>query len=353
VRGQLRPPVRTKTLTASCRCLPILTALAVMLLPGCEQQPPQQAGDGQAQATQLTAEAKEMKQPQAAQPAVALDSLQTGDYALQVGHGEISLVSAWSSRIAILRDLARQIGFELSDSGLPDDQVLVEQSRRGIEEVLPALLAGVDYQVEYNAQADANGFRIARLRLGQPSGARQPAAGGTKIEASEDPAAGFAQPDTAIFLGDDPEQMDLAARLEFGTDQMKIDAIAELDIDPAGLNAAYQVYSRTLSAKVRMAVLELVEGEDNFLARSMIVSSLQSTDPDEALYALSIVESLDDFSLAPRVQALSSHHDAAVRARAREVLQALTSDFETDDDATEPPNLPGTRSVREGGGSQR
>jgi len=35
------------------------------------------------------------------------------------------------------------------------------------------------------------------------------------------------------------------------------------------------------------------------------------------------------------------------------VLQALTSDFETGDDATAPPSLPGPRSVREGGGSQR
>jgi hypothetical protein len=350
--------MRAGTAPGSNRSLPILAALALILLPGCEQQPPQKPGanTGQRQAIQAAAETRELAQPQTAQPGVAFESLQTGDYSLQIDHGEISLVSAWASRIAILQDLSRKIGFELYDSAARDDQVLVNRSRSGIEDILGSLLAGVEYQVEYNAQADANGFRIARLYLGQLSGARPSADGETEIQAREDPASAISQTDAPIYLGDDLEQMDLAARLEFGTDKMKIDAIAELDIDPAGLNAAYQVYSRSRSAKVRMAVLELVEAEDNFLARSMVADSLQSTDPEEALYALSIVESLDDFSLAPRVQSLSAHHDAEVRKRAREVLQSLTSDFSTDDEADaaiEILNLPGPRRIREESGNHR
>jgi hypothetical protein len=337
--------------------LPFFASLALILLLGCEQQPSQKPGadTGNPQGTQDTAATKELEQQPATQTPVALKSLQTGDYSLQLGYGDMSLVSAWSSRIAILEDMARQIGFELIYSAVSDDQVLVNQSQGKLAEILQAVLAGVEYQVEYNAHVDANGFRIARLYVGSLPGKRPSADGETEIQASEDPEITFPQTDAQIFLGDDPEEVDLASRLEFGTVETQTAAVAELDIDPVGLNAAYQLYNRTHSPRVRIAVLELIEAEDNFLARSMIARSLQSTDPDEALYALAIVESLDDFSLAPRVQSLAAHHDAEVRQRAREVLQSITSDFATDDETgpTVILNLPGPSEIREDKGSPR
>ena len=81
----------------------------------------------------------------------------------------------------------------------------------------------------------------------------------------------------------------------------------------------------------------MIEGEDNYLARLMTLLSLQSTDPAEATRALSIVDTLDDFSLAPQVSALLNHHDPGVQALAREVLESITSDF---DSAAESGTLP-------------
>ena len=143
-----------------------------------------------------------------------------------------------------------------------------------------------------------------------------------------DLASVFPDPTRDIFLGSDPEDADLVARLQAGSIDDQIAAVSELTIDPAGLNAAYRVYTQTASPAVRMAVLDLIEGEDNYLARSMIVMSLQSLDPAEVIHALSIVDAQDDFSLAPQLEALQGHHDAGVRESAREVLQSITSDYD-------------------------
>ena len=91
------------------------------------------------------------------------------------------------------------------------------------------------------------------------------------------------------------------------------------------------VYSRAYSPEVRVAVLELVEAEDNFLARSIFAQSLQSTDAAKVLVALSIGEVLDDFSLAPQVEALYDHHNPEVREQAQQVLVSLTTDYAAPD----------------------
>ena len=75
-------------------------------------------------------------------------------------------------------------------------------------------------------------------------------------------------------------------------------------------------------------MLELIESEDIYLAKSMIVVSLQSLDPEEVEYALSIVDSQNDFSLMPQIEQLSqNHYDPGVRQLAREVLESIAAEY--------------------------
>jgi hypothetical protein len=294
---------------------PALILLAALGLGGCEDPP----GTSAAPSDQAQAQA-EMQASQ-----FTPDDLESGSYELRIAHGQVGLVANQAYRVAILQDLARTLGFELDYSAEIDHPVRIEYPPGDVSALLARLLQGLDYQVAYLAQANSDGFRIAHLRLG----AADRIAEHDSPQSNGDPV--LMEPPTAgIYLGDDPQARELAARLEFGSLDEQLEAISELNLNPAGLTAAYQIYASTHSPRVRIAVLELLEAESSYLAKTMLARSLQANDPAEAIYALSVVESQEDFSLAPQVKALYHHYDAGVRQRALEVLEALTP---TDADA--------------------
>ncbi len=269
-------------------------------------------------------------------------SLEEGQYILEVSAGNIGLHANWASRLAILDDLARRGDFALEYED--DFDVMVQVNRRltGVPELLAVLLDDVAYAAEYRAEAGSDGVRLARVTIGTGGGQARQAAESLAPEPVPELAAVFPEPAADIYLGADPALADLAARLQFGTVIEQIEAVQELDLDPAGLNAAYQLYTQTPSPQVRIAVLEAIEAEDSYLARSMIVMSLQSYDPAEAIYALSIVDALNDYSLARQVEAMQYHPDAEVRELAVEVLESITADFADRGDGFTTPGFSGS-----------
>jgi len=319
----------------------MVASLALILLFGCEDAPPQKPDidankPEKALSIDTNINSGEVSKEDI-QQIFSAEDLETGQYMLQISDGKISLNSAWSSRVTILEDMAQTIGFELNYTDDSDGFVLLDQPMGGMAELLAALLKDVNYRAEYNAQPGDNGFRISSLKIGSSPTENETIGGNIYTQSPIDLAVVFPEPGAEIFLGTDPDDSDLAARLQSGSVEDQSNAVSELSIDPAGLNAAYQVYTQTTSPEVRIAVLELIESEDNYLARSMIVMSLQSLDPAEAMAALSIVDSLDDFTLASQVQALQGHHDAAVRELAKEVLESITSAYDRPDEAGAPP----------------
>lgn len=271
--------------------------------------------------------------PENRQPESVTSSPEPGSFVIQLADGRVSLKSVDANRLDILEELARKVGFEFEyDAGL-EAPVDIELEQAGIADVLETLLDDKRYRVEYSAEPRDNGFRIARLQVGA---ALTQGRGSDPFEDARptfDLAAVFPDPGGEIYLGSDAESENLAARLQSAGVEDQIEAIGELTIDPVGMRAAYQIFSQTTVPRVRIAVLELIEGEEDYLSRSMIVMSLQSQDPAEAMYALQIVDSQEDFSLAARVSALQSHHDAEVRQLAAEVLESITSEYAEEDDA--------------------
>ena len=146
-----------------------IASLALILLPGCEEGPSQKPGaDFEKMEYVLEIDTEKNVADDAKeeiQPIASAEDLEAGQYLLQISDGSINLKSAWSSRITILEDMAQSIGFEFNYSGDSDKLVRVNQSRGGMAELLEALLEGVNYQAEYDAEPGDNGFRISRLNI--------------------------------------------------------------------------------------------------------------------------------------------------------------------------------------------
>ena len=238
-------------------------------------------------------------------PSTLQTKIPAGTYTLQLGKGTLTLNSEDASRIAIIEDVATQLGIELIKRGDIDALVSVGFESVSMAELLDNLFGDIAYVAGYAKSANNEGFRLKHLMLGSSSpGTTTPVEQGTGIDLSS--VAELPRVSGDIFLGSDAEEVELAQRLQFGSAEDRAIAVSELMMDPTGFNAAYQTFLRDDSPEVRLAVLELVESEDYFLARQMVVASLQDPDKDIVLYALEIVDSLGDFSLAASAVSLSS-----------------------------------------------
>jgi len=250
-----------------------------------------------------------------------------GTYSLQVGQGTLTLNSKEASRIAIIEDLASQLSIELVNRGDMDSLVSTDLESVTVIELLDNLFSNIPYVAGYAKSVDNRGFRIKHLILGSSSLGTTASSGEQGSNNDLSSAVGLPQANGELFLGSEPEEVELAQRLQFGSAEDRAIAVSELMMDPVGFDAAYQIFSRDDSPEVRMAVLELIESEDYFVARQMVVVSLQDSNKDIVLYALGIVDSLGDFSLVPQVEALMSHSDPEVAAYAQEVREALTEGY--------------------------
>jgi hypothetical protein len=250
-----------------------------------------------------------------------------GTYRLQVDQGSLTLNSREASRIAIIEDLATQLEIELIKRGEIDSLVSLDLESVSMVELLDNLFYNIPYVAGYAKSVNSRGFRVKHLVLGSSSLGATASAGEQGANTELSSVVGLPQASGELFLGSEPEEVELAQRLQFGSAEDRAIAVSELMMDPAGFDAAYQIFSRDDSPEVRLAVLELIESEDYFVARQMVVASLQDPNKDIVLYALGIVDSLGDFSLVPQVEALMSHYDPEVAAYAQEVRESLTEGY--------------------------
>ena len=313
--------------------LHLVFALPVLLLTACDDGVEPLVTDTTVSANQSAVDNKEQFSTATSSedpvPADNAEQPEYGSYQLVISTGRIDLNSNQASRSEILQDLARQVGFELVSRGGNDAVVIADLRGIGVAALLSQLLVDIEYSTSYQAQANDKGFRITRLNLGEAREIGEPRTRENYVEPPVDLSVIFPESNPEIFLGHDSEETELAAKLQFGSVEDQIEAVGELSSDPIGMNAAFQMYHQTTSPRVRIAVLELIEAEDNYLARSMIVMSLQSADPEEVEYALAIVDAQNDFSLMPQIEELSfNHYDAGVRQVAKEVLESIAAERE-------------------------
>ncbi len=314
-----------------CRLSLILIIINFIFIVGCEQQSSEveqleviDIGNG----TQITTteSASQAVQVNSTQSSVEQTDL-TGGYSLELNNGAVTLSANGASRMTIINEIASQIDMKVAASNSADKLISTKQRSVTVDAVLREILNDINYRTGYRDTPNEMGFRINNLVVGSQSNERSSAASdgnsadGTSIEFGLPPAAG------EINLGSEPEEIELVQRLQFGAAEDRAIAVSELMMDPLGFDAAYKIFARDESPDVRLAVLELIESEDYFVARQMVVSALQDQNKQVVLYALGIIDSHGDFTLAPQVEALTNHFDTEVVEYAKEVRESLTEGY--------------------------
>ncbi len=265
----------------------------------------------------------------------SLQQLRPGEFLLTTTNSLFELNANQASRKVILDHLTESAKFELVDHTQKDVSLSGHLPYQTIEALLREIVDDVAYRLSYGpvgTDSDVS-VKIQRMELGNPVDA-----------VTEDSSSGFlpgfdvvdqvpvlhlaAVPDEeAFYFGADPDSIDLSSRLQHATTEERAQAVSELSSDPTGMNAAYRVFQTDPDPEVRKAVLELVETEDYFLARQMLLMALNDDDPQVISVALNALASGSDFTLVPYLNNLKTHYDAEVRAQAQEMVENLTSGY--------------------------
>jgi len=314
-----------------CRPSLIFIAINFIFLVGCEQQSSKveqleviDIGNG-AQIT--TTESVTQAVQESSNQSSVEQTDQTGRYSLELSNGTVTLNANGASRMTIINDIASQIDMKVAASSSVDKLISIKQRSVTMDGVLREILNDTNYQTGYREAPNEMGFRINNLAVGSPS--NELASATSNSNSADGGSIGFGLPQATgeINLGSEPEEVELVQRLQFGAAEDRAIAVSELMMDPLGFDAAYQIFARDESPEVRLAVLELIESEDYFVARQMVVSALQDQDKQVVLYALGIIDSHGDFTLAPQVEALTNHFDTEVVEYAKEVRESLTAGY--------------------------
>lgn len=267
------------------------------------------------------------------------NELSAGSYTLTVTEGNINLVAVETNRLAILQDLADKALFQLDYNENYDELVTIEALNANATEVVALLLHDALYTTSYTALPNDRGFRLKKVIIGaEPENSSYPV--GELFSYQDEngnplPAIVLPKPAEEIYLG--KEEAELTNRLQFATPEERAYAVSELRMDPAGFNAAYQVFMRDDSPEVKLAVLELIEAEEHLLAKQMVAMALNDEDPETVLYALDIIDLNGDFSMVQQVERLYSHPNNEIRNQAKAVRESLTSAYFEPDEYTPSP----------------
>ncbi len=311
-------------------CL-IFTVMIFLFLVGCEQQSSEtqqveviDIGNG-AQITKTESVSQAVQEGSNQSTVERTD--QTGRYSLELSNGTVTLEANDANRMTIINDIASRIGMKVAASNNVDKLVSIKLKSVTIDVALREILNDIKYRADYGETANDMGFRINSLAVGSAAGELSSVRNDGSSADGVSKGLELPQATGEINLGSEPEEVELVQRLQFGTAEDRAIAVSELMMDPLGFDAAYQIFTRDESPEVRLAVLELIESEDYFVARQMVVSALQDPNKQVVLYALGIIDSHGDFSLAPQVEALTNHFDTEVVEYAKEVRESLTAGY--------------------------
>jgi len=273
--------------------------------------------------------------------------LEPGTARVEFFDGRVSVTSNGAQRIAVLRELAEQAGFELVSGDLERQALKLRIEDVALGEALFVLLRGVHYGVEYGYEAGVDSHALVRLTVGEPIDV----AAAAKPQAErwdETPQFESAEQEklarkilvdlrerTAERSQEELQRLreEHAARAEAMEDELverigdpdpsvRADAVSDLPLGGEEAQGAERLQRLARVAaddpdpRVRIAAVGRLGESDSPGAVDPLVGALDDPDREVVLEALDAVQDLDDVALIPYLEPLLQDPDTEIREKA-------------------------------------
>ena len=270
--------------------------------------------------------------------------LEPGTARVEFFDGRVSVTSNGAQRIAVLRELAEQAGFELVSGDLERQALTLRIEDVALGEALFVLLKGVRYGAEYGYEVGGDSHALVRLTVGEPI---EVAAAKPQAERwDEKPQFESAEQEKLArkILVDLRERSaersqeelqrlreEQAARAEAMEDELveqigdpdpsvRAEAASDLPLGGEEAEERLQRLARVAAddpdPRVRIAAVGRLGESDSPGAVDPLVGALGDPDREVVLEALGAVQDRDDASLIPYLEPLLQDPDAEIREKA-------------------------------------
>jgi len=268
-----------------------------------------------------------------------------GTLEVSVRDGRASILAQGVSRRAVLERLAETAGFSLEIFELPRARVSLRIEDAPLAAVLPQLLEGAPYRVEYDVDAETGVHRLARLGVGSGSPAEAPIAAenpaaqrkaqmqrASRERAKRRAAARSAETRAEIEVernrDAEAREPELLRQLEDPDPSIRAEAVLDLPIDedPARRDERLERLAGLVSdpeSVVRQAAVERLGDLEGPGALDALLPALNDTNHEVVIEAISSIEDLDDAAAIPHLKPLLQDRDPDVREAAEFAIDWL------------------------------
>jgi len=261
-----------------------------------------------------------------------------GEALVSYENGRVAMVSNRYPRMGLLGKLSRAVGFETSrsDDDARSANVTLRLADASVEEAIAAALTGIEFQIHYAYDDEAERTVLTRVSLGGDRGRlarrggrdRSPRSGKLGRAGREAPRQ------TARERREDVERQreleeargdEIDLGLASGDPDTRSEAVGRLRPEGSELETLKDLLVNDASPEVRRTAAERLEIAGGGTAITALVSALDDPDPSVVLAAIDALEFTADAEHIPMILASGADHhsDPEVREAFLEMIEFL------------------------------
>ncbi len=250
---------------------------------------------------------------------------------VEYSDGRVTVRSDGSLQLAVLEQLAAQVGFGIVAGRTDAEPITLDIERASLIDAIALILDGLSYTLGYEFD-EASGTRIlARVEIGESleNGAvNLPKAAPTdalrihdRVSIPAERARGNQMVPTKDAYA--TEQAELLLSLDSPDPEERADAADWIDLDGKALERMISLLESDPDPDVRVTIVDRLGDEESPAAMAALIVALRDPDSEVVLRAIEILEFEAEEWLIPELEPLFSHRDPEVREAAQDAKDFL------------------------------
>jgi hypothetical protein len=254
---------------------------------------------------------------------------------VEYSDGRVTVRSDGSLQLAVLEQLAAQVGFEIIARRTEARPITLDIERASLIDAIALILDGVSYTLGYEFDEASETRILARVEIGEAleNGAANLAKTAPnnalrirdRVPSAADQSAARARSDRGetISEADATEQAELLSKLDSPDPETRADAADWIDLDREAIERMVSMLESDPDVEVRLTIVERLGDAESPAAIAALIVALRDPDSEVVLEAIEILEFEGDEWLIPELKPLLTHPDPEVREAIQDAIEFL------------------------------